>query len=436
MIRDRRAILALLTALNFLNYLDRYVVAAVLAPMMRELSLSNFEGGLLQSAFLIGYFATSPLFGARADKAARKGLIALGIAIWSAATFASGLAWGFWSLLAARAMVGVSEASFAALAPTIIDDLTPPDRKAKALAVFYLATPVGSALGYVVGGMIAKHWDWRASFFATGGPGLALALLCLLIVEPPRKLVDVRTKLLDGLREVAAIPLVRRAALGYCAFTAAVGAFSFWAPKFLLEQFPKELDLKTANFWFGAVLVPAGVISTLLGGWWADRSLRKLPPPPDGAPYDAPEHKAAVNAQLRVCAIGMVIATPLAVLCFFVETPVAFFTLTFAVEIGLFLSASPVNAAFLRAVPVERRASAMAASVFAIHLFGDLWSPPALGLLKDALPDHITIAMMAIPLTFGVSAYLWWPRKREASGPSSGASRHGGLPEARVHATT
>jgi len=436
MIRDRRAILALLTALNFLNYLDRYVMAAVVDPVMRELSLSNFEAGLLQSAFLIGYFVTSPLFGARADKAARKGLIALGITIWSVATFASGLAWGFWSLLAARAVVGVGEASFTALAPTIIDDLTPPDRKAKALAVFYLATPVGSALGYVVGGAIGKHWGWRAAFFATGVPGLALALLCLLIVEPPRKLVDARAKLLDGLREVAAIPLFRRATLGYCAYTAAVGAFSYWAPKFLLEQFSTELDLKTANFWFGAVLVPAGVISTLLGGWWADRSLRKLPPVPDRAPYDAPEHKAAVNALLRVCAIGMVIATPLAVLCFFVETPKVFFMLTFAVEIGLFLSASPVNAAFLRAVPAQRRASAMAASVFAIHLFGDLWSPPALGKLKDALPTHTTIAMMAIPLTFAVSAYLWWPRKREAAGRSSGTSRPGGLPEARVHAAT
>ena len=129
-----------------MNYIDRYIVAAVLDPMMRELKLSNFEGGLLATAFLIGYFATSPLFGARADKGRRTGLIAIGVAVWSVATVASGLATGFWTLLLARVVVGVGEGSYVALAPTIIDDMTPPDRKGRALAVFYMAQPVGAAL--------------------------------------------------------------------------------------------------------------------------------------------------------------------------------------------------------------------------------------------------------------------------------------------------
>src|SRR5256885_9954983 len=125
MIRDRRAILALLTALNFVNFIDRAVIAAVLTPMKAELGLTNFEAGLLSTAFLIGYVVTWPLFGARADKAARKQLITIGVIVWSAATVASGLATGFWTLLAARIVVGVGEASYAVLAPTIIDDLTP-----------------------------------------------------------------------------------------------------------------------------------------------------------------------------------------------------------------------------------------------------------------------------------------------------------------------
>src|SRR6188474_2274462 len=145
MIRDRRAILALLTALNFLNYIDRAVIAAVLKPMKDELALSNFEAGLASTAFLIGYFLTSPLFGARADKDARKGLIAIGVAVWSAATVATGFAHSFGQLLAARAVVGIGEASFAALAPTIIDDITPSDRKGRALAIFFLAIPLGYA---------------------------------------------------------------------------------------------------------------------------------------------------------------------------------------------------------------------------------------------------------------------------------------------------
>jgi MFS transporter, Spinster family, sphingosine-1-phosphate transporter len=427
-IRDRRAILALLTALNFLNYIDRAVVAAVVGPMTSELALTNFQAGLLNSAFLIGYFATCPWFGARADKGARKRLIALGVAVWSVATVASGLATGFWTLLAARIVVGVGEASFAVLAPTIIDDLTPPSRKGKALAVFYLAIPLGYAMGYLLGGAVAKQWGWRAAFFVAGGPGMLLAISCLAIAEPARKLADASARLIDGLRELAQIPLFRRATVGYCAYTAAVGAFSFWAPTYLIRNFPRELDVASANLWFGVVLLAAGAVGTFLGGFWADAGTRRLPPAPADAPYDDPAHKAVVNLLLRICALGMVVAAPLAALCFLWPSVTGFFALAFLVEVGVFLSTSPINAAFLRAVPVERRASAMAASIFAIHLFGDLWSAAALGLLQDALP--LVMAMMALPLTFAGSAAIWWPRRHEAAGPPASTAPR--LPHARL----
>jgi MFS family permease len=266
-------------------------------------------------------------------------------------------------------------------------------------------------MGYILGGAIAQNWGWRTAFFVAGGPGILLAVVCLWIAEPPRKLVEAKGKLIEGLKEMAKLPLFRRAVLGYCAYTAAVGAFSFWAPNFLLDRFPKELTDETANRWFGLTLVAAGAIGTFLGGRWADRALAKLPPVPEGAPHDAPANRVAINALLRVCALGMVVAAPLAALAFFVPVPWAFFVIAFFVEIGLFLSTSPVNAVFLRAVPNERRASAMAASIFAIHLLGDLWSSSALGLLIDALP--LVLAMMALPLTFALSGYIWWPRKRE-----------------------
>jgi MFS family permease len=129
-------------------------------------------------------------------------------------------------------------------------------------------------------------------------------------------------------------------------------------------------------------------------------------------PYDAPANRAGSNELLRVCAIGMIVATPLGAACFFMTSPIGFFALAFACELGLFLSTSPVNAVGLRAVPPELRASAMAAMIFAVHLLGDLWSPPALGVLQDILPS--VVAMMALPLAFALSAYLWWPRAREA----------------------
>jgi hypothetical protein len=128
------------------------------------------------------------------------------------------------------------------------------------------------------------------------------------------------------------------------------------------------------------------------------------------------------GVQLGVCAVGMAIAAPLAVLCFALPSPTGFFVVAFFIEIGLFLSTSPIAAACMRAVPVERRASAMAATIFSIHLFGDLWSPALLGLVQDLLAPRIVLAMMALPVTFGWAALLWWPRRREA----------GGLPEARI----
>jgi MFS family permease len=417
MIKNRTAIIVLLTSLNLLNYIDRMIVAAVLlkirAPVAEGgLDLSNFQSGLLATAFLLGYFVTSPLFGARADKGARKGLIALGVAVWSLATMVSGFSTSFAMMIGARVIVGVGEASYATLAPTIIDDLTPPEKKGRALAIFYLAIPVGSALGYVIGGFIEARWGWRAAFWICGGPGIVLALTCLLIAEPQRKLREGKGKVIDGLRTLAAIPLFRRAVLGYCAYTAALGAFAHWAPLFIADRFHGQLTNETANYYFGLVTVLSGVIGTLVGGAWADRAQRALPPMSDGAAYDSRENRAGVNALLRVCAIGMVWAAPLAAAAFLMPTPALFFTCAFLAELGLFLSTSPVNAIGLRGVPPELRASAMAAMIFAIHLFGDLWSPSLLGLLKDLLDP--TLAMMALPLTFAVSALVWWPRRSEA----------------------
>jgi MFS family permease len=442
MIRDRRAILALLTALNLINYLDRAVIAAVLTPMKAQLGLTNFEAGVLNTAFLVGYFVTSPLFGLRADKGTRKRLIALGVVTWSLATVASGFAVGFWSLLVARIVVGVGEASYLVLAPTIIDDVTPLDRKGTALSVFYAAIPVGYALGYILGGTIAKHWDaasgggwpagWQMAFFVVGGPGVVLALSCLLIVEPPRKLLHAKAKLLDGMRELIAIPLYRRSVLGYCAYVGSVAGFSYWVADFLLRAFPDELDVGTANQRLGGILLVSGMIGTIVGGRFANRASRSHVPAPD-EPYDSPGNKRAVNGLLRICGVGMAVAAPLSAVGFFLPGSNAYFTVSFFVQIGLFATTSPVNAAFMRAVPTERRASAMAMSIFASHLLGDLWSAALLGLLLDTLP--LKLAMLSLPLTFAWTAYIWWPRRREVSGPAAGAPSDPALPAARIHTT-
>jgi len=429
-IRNRVAIVSLLTGLNFLNYLDRFIVAAVLPRIKDDLGLSNFEGGLLATVFLLGYFVTSPIFGLLGDRMSRKWLITLGVITWSLATVASGLSNSLWTLILTRAAVGIGEASYATLAPTIIDDVSPPAKKGKMLAIFFVAIPIGSAAGYLLGGYIQKAWGWREAFFVGGGPGVVLALLCLAIDEPVRKLDAAKQRMVDIVGALARIPLYRRAVLGYCAHTAAIGAFAYWAPTFLSERFARELApplaagqpltaaehaqavLNSANFWFGVVTVIAGAVGTVIGGRLADRAIRGLPAIPAGADHTHPANLRAANEQLRVCAIGVAIAFPLSAAAFLAPSAWMFFALAGIAEVGLFMSTAPINAILLRTAPAFLRASAMAVAIFAIHLFGDLWSPSLIGLFLDYLP--ITLGMMALPATFGIAAAVWWPRAREA----------------------
>lgn len=428
MIRRPGAILALLTGLNLLNYLDRFVVSAVLPKVQEELHLSNLQGGLLATVFLVGYFLTSPLFGSLGDRFARKGLIAAGVVVWSAATIASGLTTGIWSLIMARALVGVGEASYATLAPTIIDDVTPTDRKGRALAVFFMATPVGSALGYLVGGFVGSRWGWRNAFFVAGVPGILLALVCVLIAEPERKLATEKADVVRDVRKLARMDLYRKGVLGYCAYTAAIGAFSYWAPKFLYARY--GLPLAKANFQFGLITVVAGAIGTVIGGRWADRISRAIEGPKVGPEAyrdqgyrdEAPEAKVGrqrenertrVRGLLYICATGSAVGTLVAVACFLSPSPTVFFSLVFVAITFLFLNTSPINAVVLQAVPTELRASAMALNIFSIHIFGDLWSPPLVGVLADHLP--IQTAMMTLPIMIALSAFLWWPRRPSTS---------------------
>lgn len=397
MIRSPGKVLALLTGLNLLNYLDRLVVSAVVPKLQEDLSLSNLEAGLLATVFLVSYFVASPTFGALADRGKRTPLLALGVGIWSLATVASGLAPTKLTLFAARALVGVGEASYATIAPTLIDDIAPPEKKGRWLAIFFAATPIGGALGYLVGGAVAGALGWRAAFFVAGGPGLLLALTCLLVAEPPRALAKTKDNLAAVAKELVPFKLYWRSVWGYCAQTAAIGAFSFWAPKFLYADHGLPLD--TANFKFGSLTVLGGAVGTWLGGMWGDRASAKDWGEPDS-------ERNRVRGFLRVCAWGSWIAAPAALACFLVRDTTVFFVFVFVCEVGLFLSTSPINAAILRAVPEHRRASAMALTILLIHLLGDLWSPPAVGALADHVP--MRFALLVLPVAIAVSGFFWW----------------------------
>ena len=414
MIRNPKAILVLLTALNLLNYLDRYVLSAVLKPLQDELQLSNSMAGSLATVFLLGFFVTSPLFGHLADRsgaAGRRALVVVGVLVWSLATLSSGLAHGPATLVAARAFVGIGEASFVTLAPTLIDEIAPAERKGSWLAIFFTGIPVGSALGYLCGGAIehATH-SWRLAFFVAGVPGLALGLLCLLIREAPaadaprtapahayraaaRPAAAERVPLHGTVRRLFAIPLYRSVVLGQCAYTFAIGGFGYWAPKYIAERY--HLESGRASVVFGLVTVVGGAIGTLVGGRLGDRATR-------GRTGDAD----LARGNLTVCALAVAIGAPLAAAALAATTGGMFFAVMLPCEIALFVPGGPFNVAVLRSVPSELRASAMALSIFASHLLGDLWSPLLIGVASMAAP--MAWALLVCPVTYGLAALLWW----------------------------
>lgn len=406
-IRNPAMVLTLLTSLNLLNYIDRYVMAAVLPKVQDELHLSNFLGGSLFTVFLIGYFATSPIFGALSDRSGpgtRKRLLALGVSVWSVATVASGLVHGFAALVVARAVVGVGEASYATIAPTFIDDLAAPAKKGRWMAIFAAATPVGSALGFVVGGAVEHAHGWRSAFLVAGGPGLALALLCLLIAEPRNGTATVPPDVWGSARTLWRIPLYRDGVLGFCAYTFAIGGFAYWAPKYLHARY--GLEPGRASVDFGLITVAAGFVGTLVGGWLADAAVRRRSLRNAGKILDTKRSDAeTARANLSVCALSAGLGAPLAAAAIASPTAFGFFVCVAACEVALFLSSGPMNVAMLRSVPAGLRASAMALGIFAIHLLGDLWSPPLIGLVADHAP--MIWAMMAVPLVFALAAFVW-----------------------------
>jgi len=150
-------ILTILTGLNLMNYVDRFVLNAVRTPLADEFRLNYGQSGQMVTAFMIGYFVTSPLFGFLGDRFPRKWLIAFGILVWSIGTVLTGFASGFVMLLSFRTLVGFGEASYATISPSLISDSYGPARRNTALTIFYVALPVGSALGFILGGVIAAR---------------------------------------------------------------------------------------------------------------------------------------------------------------------------------------------------------------------------------------------------------------------------------------
>jgi MFS family permease len=387
--------LAVLSAINLLNYLDRYIMSAVLTPLQRDLRLGDGAAAWAGSAFMLGYFISAPFFGYLGDRYPRRYLMLGGVLVWSLATACSGLAQNFGQLFAIRLFVGFGEACFVAIGPSWISDLFAVPRRNTAITLFYVAIPFGSAIGYIIGGWFAQRGDWRGAFIYTGLPGLLLALSLLLLREPRRGEADgVAERATDpttlNFREIFGLFRNTRYNLlvwGYTAQTFAVGAFAFWGPAFLHRV--HAYSLGAASTIFGAMLAGAGLAATLIGGLTATR-LRRYNP----AGY------------VWVMAFSLLATLPLCTFAFLTRDATWSVTALGASMFFLFLPTGPVTSELLEIVPVHLRASGVALSIFLTHLFGDLGSPTVVGSISDAVND-LQKAVLILPPMLLIGAGLW-----------------------------
>jgi len=396
--------LGVVTILNFLNYIDRFILAAVLPRVKSELVLTDFQLGLLADVFLVTYFVTSPLFGALGDRLSRPRLMSAGVTVWSMATAAAGFTADFVQLLITRAWVGIGEAAYATISPALLSDYFPRSQRGRAFAVFYVAIPVGSAAGFLLGGTLERAFGWRAAFYAVGLPGIVLALLALRVPDPVRGATEEPSSLGRGRRDSqrADAPgegfstrtlsdLFRNKAyvgtvLGYAAYTFALGGLAFFMPTYFERV--RGLELARADFIVGGVTVLAGLSGTFLGGYLGDWIAARVK-----------------YGQLWLSGLSSIAAVIPAWLALTVASSPTYIVWFFLAEFLLFLSTGPVNVMIVSVVPADARARAMAVSIFTIHLFGDAISPPIIGWLADT--HGLARAVLIVPVAIAISGFVW-----------------------------
>ncbi len=356
--------LVVLTTLNLFNYIDRNVLFAVQPMIQAEFGISDVKVALLTSAFFWCYMFTAPAIGVAADRWPRKWIMVAGALVWSAATLLTAVTSDFRTLLIRHVIVGIGEASFGTVAPGFLSDYFTEERRGRAMSVLYFAIPVGSALGYIIGGYLGHRHGWRAPFYVAAIPGFVMALVLAFIPEPQRGAADT---LQENAERGTVLGLLHNraywtATLGIAMVTFALGGLQVWMPTFLSRV--RGVPLDRANLVFGGIVATTGITATLLGGWLSDYRLRKDP----GAHY-------------RLSGWSLLLGAPAMLLAISGRGQVMFPAI-FVAAFLLLLNTGPLNAALVTSVGPHIRATAVALNLFVIHLLGDAFSPTIIGLIS------------------------------------------------------
>jgi predicted MFS family arabinose efflux permease len=368
-----------LFAVNLFNYVDRQIIFGVFPLVKDDLGLSDTELGWLASAFMFLYMLASIPLGILGDRLARHRLIAVGVAVWGAATFLSGLAHSYWQLFLTRVVVGIGEASYGPTATAMVSDLFPKVRRGFVNGIFNAALPLGGAIGVTVGGLVGSHFGWRAAFLLVGIPSLILALLAWRLGDPPRGGHDLMLDdgpvvaavpaptfpwLFSGILGLFRIPTFLLVCVVGMLVAFATGAFAAWLPTYLTRV--KRFPLNEATAWYGALSAGGGVLGVVAGGLIGDALYRRTP-----------------AGHLLTIAGGFILSAPFGFLFLLHDSPQIFLPALFFAIFFLLLYVGSVNAVIHNVVHPSLRATAVAIFVLLIHFGGDFLSPAVIGLISD-----------------------------------------------------
>jgi MFS family permease len=417
-----RVAIFLLLSINLFNYLDRYVLAAVEPEIRKELlpskdpedQTANFKTGLLSSAFFVTYSIIAPIFGWLGDRMSRWKLIGIGVILWSLASGASGLEWSlglpqgflnwiglseaFFLLLLTRCFVGVGEGAYGPVAPTVISDLYPVEKRGRMMAWFYMAIPVGSALGYILGGQIAETaLKWRGAFYLVVPPGILLGLWCFFMREPSRGQAEVTPVASDrvaGMKEYLSllkIPSYVINTVGMMAMTFAMGGLAFHMKEYLKQAQAEPLWGVQPISIFGMITVVTGLTATLTGGIVGDKLRSRFS-----------------GSYFLVSGITMIVGFFMILLVLWTPFPMAW-VFVFLAVFCLFFNTGPTNTILANVTHPSVRATAFAVNIFAIHAGGDIISPPIIGWIgKTSMRDGFLVVSFMMLLS-GV-IWIWGAR--------------------------
>jgi len=441
-----RAALVLLLLINLFNYVDRQVLAAVVPSIERSFfggsggakssaALDAIQTwcrthlgfqpelaliGVLSMAFMVLYMAGAPIFGRLAERHSRWALVGIGVVCWSLASGASGLAATFLGLLLTRCAVGVGEAAYGPVAPTILSDLYPVEVRGRILAWFYVAIPVGSALGYVLGGGVAASdigaWgarvlgihaeSWRWAVFVVVPPGILLGLRAFFMKDPPRGRADGVAESLPArvrLRDYGALlrtPSWTLCTVGMTAMTFAIGGIGFWMPYYLSR---KPGAPPAATVVFGAITCVAGLAATLLGGMAGDRFRSRFS-----------------GSYFLVSGLAMIAGFPFMVLTLSATFPLIWLWV-FLTCFCLFFNTGPTNTILANVSHPSIRAAGFALNIFVIHAFGDVLSPVVIGVLGDRW--NMDRAFLVVGAMFLLAGVVWLVGARHLARDTDRAAR-------------